>query len=186
MGFREHIISHWEKDFQLIFSSYQIERILAMTLQSSMSTRLQETNYKIPSRWYKTPEVLHKIYPESSPFLWRCGERPGSIQHILCQNTWPFWERVHRTAQKLTDYVLPDNPACFLLHLSDIPLKTYGKTILRHIRKTAKACIPAHWRDPNPPSTTGLERWSNFKKWRASSFPLKNGESPIQPLGTVG
>lgn len=47
--------------------------------------------------------------------------------------------------RKPGDYEIPDNPEFFLLHLSEIPISKYKKSILRHLINAARACIPLHW-----------------------------------------
>lgn len=46
------------------------------------------------------------------------------------------------------------DPALFLLHVSNIPEKTYNKLVLRHLFNAAKSCIALHWRDSRPPSVS--------------------------------
>lgn len=65
-------ITDWERDLNYTFSSQQKQRIIQFTYKSSICTRTQETNFKILTRWYRTPEKLSKIFPTSSDRCWRC------------------------------------------------------------------------------------------------------------------
>lgn len=137
------------------------------------------TKYKSISRWYNTPAVLHKFYPELPPFCSICGENPVSILRVfwMCPNIQPSWEEDRCISQKLTDYL-----KLYFLATALIRLKTYCKSILRHMLNTAKTCIPAHQKDPNPPA---LSYWV-LKMEEIFSSPPSIGENLTPPLGTIG
>lgn len=52
--------------------------------------------------------------------------------------------------QKFTEYKIPNDPA------SNIPPKTYKKSIIRHLLNAAKSCIPLLWKQQYPPTTAKL------------------------------
>lgn len=114
---------------------------------------MQETNYKILTRWYRTPSLL-KIFPRTSDLCWRCQQEKGTLIHIFwsCPRIQNFWKEVRRIIQKFTDRTVPDEPAYFLLHATDTPARVYKKSIVRHLLDAAKACIPLNWKSPHPPS----------------------------------
>lgn len=118
-------LERWERDLNRKFSETQKQTIIRCAFKSSCCTKIQETNYKILSRWYLTPSRLHKFFPATSDRCWRCGEGEGSLLHILwsCPGLQNFWREVRRIAQKFTEYVIPDDASFFLLHLSNIPFK---------------------------------------------------------------
>lgn len=119
-------LSSWEKDLHCTFFSTQRQRIISLSLKSSLCTKLQETNFKILTRWYLTPSRLKKCFPSTSGQCWRCMEGEGTLIHIFwsCSKLREFWDEVRRITQKFTDYALQDDPAFWLLHLSSIPIKS--------------------------------------------------------------
>lgn len=42
--------------------------------------------------------------------------------------------------------MIPEDPAFFLLHASDIPEKVYKESIIRHLLDAAKECVPLTWK----------------------------------------
>lgn len=100
-----------------------------------------------------TPSRLKKCFPESSGLCWRCEEEEGTLIHVFwtCPKIQPFWGEVRRITQKFTEYIVPEDPAFFLLHLSSVPIKTYKKSLVRHLLNAAKGCIPIFWKQTLPP-----------------------------------
>lgn len=56
----------WEIELDCRFNDIKRQRILGFTHKSPICAKIQETNYKILSRWYRTPELLHKFSPTIS------------------------------------------------------------------------------------------------------------------------
>lgn len=61
-----HHISPNVSNLGMTFSDAQKERILAFTYKASISIGIQETGFKIVSRCYKVPSLLHKSWPLAS------------------------------------------------------------------------------------------------------------------------
>lgn len=108
----------WERDMQCNFTSRQKQNILYFTFKSSICTKMQETNYKLVTRWYNTPDKLQKIFPSSSGICWRCGEEQGMIIHVFwtCRRLEQFWKSIQQTIQKFTERQVVADPGLFLLH----------------------------------------------------------------------
>lgn len=50
----------------------------------SMSNKYQELNFKILSRWYRTPQALKCMYPDASKLCWKCDGAPWEhVAHDL-------------------------------------------------------------------------------------------------------
>ena len=147
-------IQAWEKDLGLIFTQEQKDRILRFTHKASIASKYEEGGYKILTRWYRTPTVLHRIYPEISDICWRCLEAEGTLVHIWweCRKIQEFWKMVTETINTITGTNLIDRPAAVLL--LDIPLSSekYKNSLIRHLVVAARACIPAMWKQETPPS----------------------------------
>ena len=146
--------TEWERALNRTFSEKKREKILSHTHKSSICTRVQETNYKILTGWYRTPDLLHKIFPATSDRCWRCMEDKGTMLHVFwsCPRLHHFWSEVRRITQQFSDREIPDDPAFFLLHATDAPTRVYKKSIVRHLLDSAKACIPVRWKSPLPPT----------------------------------
>lgn len=86
----------WERELNLTFSDNQRHHILRFTHKSLIYTKIQETNYKLLTRWYRTPVLLHKFFPATSDICWRCGEERGTLLHIFwsCPKMVDFWKTV--------------------------------------------------------------------------------------------
>lgn len=157
----------WEMELDCRFSDIKRQRILGFTHKSSICAKIQETNYKILSRWYRTPELLHKFSPMIPDTCWRCQKEKRTLLHIFwsCPKLAHFWKVVRETVQIFTDRTITDDPALFLLHATDTPDKTFKKSVIRHLLDAAKACIPLCWRSPLPPTISmWLERVEEIRK----------------------
>lgn len=144
----------WEKELNCSFNITKRQQILRFTHKSSICAKTQEKNYKIISHWYRTPALLHKYFPMTSELCWRCQAEKGTLLHVFwsCSKLTNFWQTIRTTMQKFTDYNITNDPAFFLLHASNIPTKTYKKSVIGHLLDAAKACIPLNWKSPKPPT----------------------------------
>lgn len=120
------LLQKWETDLHRSFSEHQKQLILRFSWKSSFCTKIQETNYKILTRWYHTPHLLKMFYPNTSDRCWRCQMDRGMLLHIIwsCPKLKHFWLEVRRVTQKFTGYEIPADPTFFLLHVSTIPAKS--------------------------------------------------------------
>lgn len=143
-------LTKWEKELKCQFTTSKKQHILQFT-HKSLCTKIQETNYKILTHWYRTPALLNTIFPLSSDVCWRCQERKGTLLHIFWSCSWiqNFWREVRQLTQKFTDRV---DPAYFLLHANDTPTRIYKKSVVRHLLDAAKTCIPLFWKSTQTPT----------------------------------
>lgn len=63
-----------EIDLQQENSKEQWERISINNFKVFNNNSIQQNVYKIQQRWYNTPEVLNKTYPDVVNKCWRCDE----------------------------------------------------------------------------------------------------------------
>lgn len=122
----------WERKLNCHFNTTKRQHILRFTHKSSICAKIQETNYKLLSRWYRTPLILRKFFPATSDLCWRCRADRGTLIHIFwsCPVLDNFWRTLHKVAQKFTERTIPDDPAFFLLHASNIPEKAYKTSVI--------------------------------------------------------
>lgn len=124
--------------------------------KGSVNVSTQENRYKLLSRWYRTPDKIHKFHPSLPPKCWRCNAELGTLYHIWwdCALIKPFWAEIHDQITQITTYTPDLTPAQFLLHHTSIPLSSYKKSLVLHLINAATQCIPIHWRSTSPPSIT--------------------------------
>lgn len=145
-------LTKWETDLGRNFTESQKQNMIRFSFKSSLCTKIQETNFKILTRWYLTPGRLHVIFLYTPDYCWCCQRDKRTILHIFwaCPKLTAFWTAVRTISQKFTDYKIPNDPAFFLLHMSTISVRIYKKSILCHLMNTAKSCIPLFWKQQCP------------------------------------
>lgn len=154
MGGDPPYLGKWERDLGRTFTEDQKTRILFFAQKASVANKYQENGFKVMSRWYHTPVVLHKIFPQTSSLCWRCGQEEGTLLHLFwnCQKIAGFWSSVREVIHQITGIHLQLSPEVFLLHLAPMGMKKYKKSLLIHLLNAAKACIPAFWKQVDPPT----------------------------------
>lgn len=61
-GFIPGFLSKWESDLETRFTDLQ-KKSLHFAQKFSMATRIQETSYKVLTRWYRVPTVYTAFFP---------------------------------------------------------------------------------------------------------------------------
>lgn len=155
---RPEYLTKWERDLGLEFTDAQVKYIMTLSHKSSINSNLQEMNFKLLTRWYRTPKLLHRIFPAVSENCWRCSREVGDLFHIFwsCPVIQKFWQGVDRVISLILEEDLSLGPGICLLHLANIPAKSYRKSLLVRLLNTAKSCISLCWKSPDPPN---LARW---------------------------
>lgn len=133
-GFVPGFLQKWERDLNIILSEEQRGYILYFAHYSSTASKYQELCYKIFTRWYRVPSLLHKIYPERMNTCWRCGEAQGNMLHIFwsCRKLEDLWSKVRDIIGQLTDHDMGSDPVRYLLHLSDLSKRKYRNSMIVH------------------------------------------------------
>lgn len=95
-------LAKWERHLNCHLSSSKRQHILKFTHKSSLCSKIQETNYKILMRWYRTPDLLHTFFPEATDICWQCQKEKGTMLHIFwtCPGIKTYWTEVRRIVQK--------------------------------------------------------------------------------------
>ena len=147
-------IQAWERELGVKFSETQKTKIFNFVHKASLATRYQEGGYKILTRWYKTPVVLKRIFPETSDRCWRCGEEEGTMLHVFwtCPKLKDFWKMVRDTIKDVLDIELGVNPATYLLLDLPMAMTKFKKSLLRHFLTAARACVPILWKSTSSPT----------------------------------
>lgn len=170
----------WESDLNRTFSTEEWGKIYALSHKSSISGYTQEKNYKVLSRWYKTPDLIHKIYPSSSALCWRCGDAIGSYVHIWwdCPDVKSFWTRIFSLHNRVTSSSVACDPEIGLLSLIPGPVRCSKKGLLRHFLAAARQTIAAHWKRTGPPPMAGFYEKLNYIMRMEELMAFSNDRSP--------
>lgn len=167
-------IRKWERDLGTEFTDVQLSHLYYLTHSSSIDSKVQETNFKIMSRWYRVPEDLARIYPTRSDLCWRgCGHK-GTLTHIWwnCPKIVPFWTDIKDQIKVITGIEVPLSPMHFLLHIPPISLKQYKKNILPHLLNVARRLLPIYWRQSKVPTREdwikGVSAVREAEEWLAT------------------
>lgn len=144
----------WAKDLDIELTSKSWDKIYRSVHKGSINVSIQETNYKIISRWYRTPSILHRFDASYPDKCWRCQRETGDLLHIWwsCPIIQAYWKQVHKLIEKITTYVLDYTPAQFLLHLPKPKVTSYFKSLAMMLVNAAKMCVPTLWGTPRAPS----------------------------------
>lgn len=51
-------------------------------LEEGSHVTIQEHNFRIYSRWYRTPSIVHRIFTNTLDCFWCCGVDEGTMLHI--------------------------------------------------------------------------------------------------------
>lgn len=148
----------WTKALQKDITDNQWQTACSLAHKCSISTKLQETAYKLLTHWYITPYKLNKWSPEASDRCWRCEKEPGTLIHIWwqCPALENFWTEVRDIIRQITETQINLDAACCLLHISNFPYKRYKKSLTIHLLNAAKALIPTRWKNTQAPS---IKEW---------------------------
>lgn len=66
-----------ELDLGRTFSEGQSIKIIQSIFKTATCTKIEETNYKIISQWYRTPAILQRCFPNITDKCWRCQLERG-------------------------------------------------------------------------------------------------------------
>ena len=144
----------WETRLGRTVGMKDWEKIYWFIFKGSLSVNIQESGYKIRTRWYRTPDVVHKFSPSVPDRCWRCGKALGTFLHIWweCPLIQPYWQTVHDVTTTVSTLPLEFSSAQYLLHLSKIAKQRYRNSVAIHMINAARLCVPVHWRATEPPT----------------------------------
>lgn len=146
----------WEKELDRTISLEDWSKSFLLTHKSTISSKAQELHFKVLSRWYRVPSLLHAIYPNTSHLCWRCNGAEGTMTHIWwgCPVLQPFWIKVIDVIQKITGIQLANDPASLLLFMIPLPTSAVRRSLLSFLLTAAKLVIPRLWKSQQPPTLT--------------------------------
>lgn len=72
---------HWESELNKQLITTQWAKCFKLTYNAVIASKAQESSYKILSRWYRVPTILHKCYLSGTSSC-RCVRVESIITHI--------------------------------------------------------------------------------------------------------
>lgn len=153
-------IRKWEKELERKLTEPEVWLILRRASATSVNCKILELNFKCLARMYLTPDCTHKYQNDTSQYCWRGCKELGSMAHIwwFCPEIMIFWREVKGFIKDITSIDIPDDPWVCLFHMSELPTKTYLKTLLPHLINVAKSLIPRYWQKKERPT---MRDWFN-------------------------
>lgn len=130
----------WSEALGIPISCKQWQRACIFTHECSLSTRTQETAYKLLNHWYTTPVKLHSWFPLAPDTCWHCQTDKGTLFHIWwqCPLLSPFGSKVREIISQITETKL--------LHITDFSFKKYKNSLSKHLLNADKSLIPHFWK----------------------------------------
>lgn len=144
---------HWSKELAMNITNKQWKNACILAHKCSISTKTQETTYKLLTDWYATAAKLHVWNVQTPDICWRCGNDTGTLVHIWwhCPPLATYWNQVRDQIKRITKTKMKLNAACCLLHISNFTIKQYKKSLTKHLLNAAKALKPVLWRTTRVP-----------------------------------
>lgn len=130
----------WSEELQEEITDKHWRYACILTHKCSISTKMQETDYKLLTQWYYTPDKLHRWDPQKPDSCWRCQKEIGTMNHVWwsCPSISAYWDGVRELIRKITEPKLNLNVACCLLHVTNYSFKRYKHSLTRHLLNAAK------------------------------------------------
>uniref|UniRef100_A0A8C5MTM5 Uncharacterized protein n=1 Tax=Leptobrachium leishanense TaxID=445787 RepID=A0A8C5MTM5_9ANUR len=158
--------TNWERELNHTFEDHQWSAICQLAHSSSTAVRVQKANYKVLTRWHKTPQVLTHFAGQGTDKCWRCDAPGASPLHIWwdCPIISDFWRSVHDCLCDVAEPPPPLTPEYCLLNHSDAPPEVFRKSIAVRLLHAACLVILRFWRKPTaPPLTVWLQEVENIR-----------------------
>lgn len=149
------LVRQWDRDLNIDLTTEDWKHVHNHIHKGSLNISTQENRYKIFTKWYRTPDRIHKFHPNLPPLCWSCNASIGTLLHIWweCPLIQTYWTEIHRLITQITTYSPDFTPAQYLLLHTSLPQHTYKKSLVLHLINAANLCIPVHWRNTSPPPT---------------------------------
>lgn len=139
--------TRWENDLGDGVSEGKWYRIKNFSWSFSQNVGIQESRFKLLSRWYLTLDKLAKMYPQMKGECWRCHGRGADFLHVWwsCDKVVKFWKEINSKVQEMMMVQAPLNSrAVLLLGFEDSKLKKC-KDFIAHLLTSATLLIAKRW-----------------------------------------
>lgn len=146
----------WEEELGVHWQETDWENIWDSPANRSTTYNIKMQFFKTMSRWYLTPQQIHKFSRSNSPMCWkRCGQE-GTYLHCWwsCPKIQQFWSDVKQEIEDITTQNLSLSPESFLLNHWDGSVLDHKKELTSTLLAIARLAIAANWKSPAAPSVT--------------------------------
>lgn len=150
----------WSAEVGIDISEADWSKAFLFTSKTSISSYMQEKNYKVLSRWYRVPTTLRMMFPANSDTCWRCNSKKGTYLHIWweCDRLLPFWTQIFHIYSEIYDKPLMPSPTIALLSILPGAVKSQKNSLLKFFMSAGRQLIPRHWKSTTLPS---ILEWVN-------------------------
>uniref|UniRef100_A0A8C5M2P2 Reverse transcriptase domain-containing protein n=1 Tax=Leptobrachium leishanense TaxID=445787 RepID=A0A8C5M2P2_9ANUR len=152
---------HWTKTFYFIASGSPV-------------SRFRETSYKLISLWYTSPAQTARFCASAEDVCWRCNLVRGTYLHMWwsCSRIRPFWGAIQKLVHHVMSLELALDPRLFLLGQTDLPYKSFKRSILPRLLLAARSVPPLFWKsDLVPPLREVLLRMELIRSAEQLLYP---------------
>ncbi|XP_066444370.1 inactive serine/threonine-protein kinase TEX14 [Eleutherodactylus coqui] len=163
----------WEKELGRELTTEDWAKAICLTHKMTISSSHQELNYKLLTRWYRTPVRLAKYYPGVSDLCWRCQREVGTLSHIWwsCPQVRKLWREIEFLHNALNRDSLVLSPEMALLSILPGSIRANKNGSLRFFLLAMRTVIPRLWRSREPPTrvnwVTALDEIGHMEELRA-------------------
>lgn len=144
----------WNVELGKNFSADQIEYMLKKSLTFSQSYIYQEMHYKLITRWYKTPILMHRINQAIPECCWRCKKEIGNYVHIwfTCPLLVSFWDSLNKIVNEVFHSEVTFTVELVMFYLFDVNQADIKSNLCIFFLNAAKILIPRKWLQEKPPT----------------------------------
>ncbi|CAH2275585.1 Hypothetical predicted protein [Pelobates cultripes] len=155
---RDTHIQSWHKELGKIIPTDEWSKAYSSHKGVTSCATHIEMQLKLIYRWYLVPTRIQQIWPQSPDRCWRCGQTPGTMQHIwwTCKTLQPYWQVVrHIITGAIRTQISLTLELCILF----IPPESLTKdkqAVTYHILISAAMGIARLWKNTIAPSREAL------------------------------
>ena len=157
-----YIKAKWEVEIQQEISQEDWADACSEAHKVTNSNSWREYQWKIISRFFKTPLLTARAGTTPTSECWRqCGDQVGNHTHIFwtCPKLRQFWNTVYRDINRIFDMQIPQDFKTAILGIT--PTGFEGRKniyLLQILLAAAKKTITINWLGVHPPTH---EQWLN-------------------------
>lgn len=149
-----YIRRKWEAELQQEITVEIWEGLCSEAHKVTNANIWWEFQWKIISRYFRTPQIVTKINLALTGNCWRgCGEL-GNHLHIFwsCPKLNGFWESIFQTISKVFGVIFPRNPQIAILGVIPETVESRNHVyLLQILLASAKKAITSNWLKKDPP-----------------------------------
>lgn len=149
----------WQEDLQMEIPEQMWKEIWNSPANRSRNYSVRLQSFKLITRWYFTPEKLHKINPALSSQCWKKCGHIGSYFHCWweCPIIQAFWEEIAGIISDITSVNISVSPKLVLFDMiEEVTATRAQKELISKLLAAACLTIAVGWKDSGPPQ---IQTW---------------------------